>query len=80
MRQPAVLDDVAAQLRAGEPHILGVMLESHIQGGRQDLVDKSALQYGQSITDGCISFEQTRTSLLSFAEAVRHSSSLKATA
>lgn len=80
MRQPAVLDDVAAQLRAGQQHILGVMLESHIQGGRQDLVDKAALQYGQSITDGCISFDQTRTSLLAFAEAVRSSSSLKATA
>ncbi|HVY31334.1 MAG TPA: 3-deoxy-7-phosphoheptulonate synthase [Polyangiaceae bacterium] len=80
MRQPAVLDDVAAQLRAGEEHILGVMLESHLQGGRQDLVDKAALQYGQSITDGCISFDQTRESLTSFADAVRASSSLRATA
>jgi 3-deoxy-7-phosphoheptulonate synthase len=80
MRQPAVLDDVAAQLRAGEQNILGVMLESHLHGGRQDLVDKATLKYGQSITDGCISFDQTRESLTSFADAVRISSNLRATA
>jgi 3-deoxy-7-phosphoheptulonate synthase len=79
MRQPAVLEDVAAQLRAGEQHIVGVMLESHLHGGRQELVDKATLKYGQSITDGCISFDQTRESLTSFAEAVR-ASSLRATA
>jgi 3-deoxy-7-phosphoheptulonate synthase len=79
-RQPAVLADVAAQLCAGEEHILGVMLESHIHGGRQDLSDKSALRYGQSITDGCIDFEQTRATLEAFAGAVRSAASLKATA
>jgi len=49
-RQPAVLADVGAQLREGERHILGVMLESHLCEGRQELLDKATLSYGQSIT------------------------------
>lgn len=79
-RQPSVLADVAAQIAAGNEHILGVMLESHLQAGKQELVDKSTLTYGQSITDGCISFDTTRTTLEAFAQAVRSASSLKATA
>jgi 3-deoxy-7-phosphoheptulonate synthase len=79
-RQPAVLTEVAAQIRAGEEHILGVMLESHIKAGRQDLVDKATLTYGQSITDGCIGFDATREALEAFADAVRKATSLRATA
>jgi 3-deoxy-7-phosphoheptulonate synthase len=79
LRQPAVLADVGAQLRAGEQHILGVMLESHLCEGRQELVDQATLTYGQSITDGCISFDKTREVLESFADSVR-ASSLRATA
>jgi len=79
-RQPAVLSDVGEQLRAGQPHILGVMLESHLRAGRQELVDKSTLTYGQSITDGCIDFDRTCNAVESFADAVRRSSSLRATA
>src|SRR6478609_9238457 len=79
-RQPSVLADVAAQIAAGNEHILGVMLESHLQAGKQELVDKATLQYGQSITDGCIGFDTTRESLEAFARAVRSASSLKATA
>jgi 3-deoxy-7-phosphoheptulonate synthase len=79
-RQPAVLADVGAQLRAGEQHILGVMLESHLRAGRQELVDKATLDYGQSITDGCIAFDTTCEVLERFAADVRAGMSLKATA
>jgi 3-deoxy-7-phosphoheptulonate synthase len=79
-RQPAVLRDVGEQLLAGQSHILGVMLESHLQAGRQELIDKATLTYGQSITDGCINFDATTESLESFADAVRSASSLRATA
>jgi 3-deoxy-7-phosphoheptulonate synthase len=72
--------DVGAQLRAGESHILGVMLESHLREGRQELVDKATLTYGQSITDGCIGFEATAEVLESFAEDVRAGNNLRATA
>jgi 3-deoxy-7-phosphoheptulonate synthase len=70
-RQPAVLSDVGAQIRAGEEHILGVMLESHLRAGRQELVDKATLTYGQSITDGCIGFDATSEVLEAFAADVR---------
>jgi len=79
-RQPAVLRDVGEQLRAGEQHILGVMLESHLQAGRQELVDKATLTYGQSITDGCIGFDSTVDVIESFADSVRTATTLRATA
>ncbi len=79
-RQPAVLRDVGEQLRAGEQHILGVMLESHLQAGRQELVDKATLNYGQSITDGCIGFAATVDVIESFADSVRAAASFRATA
>jgi 3-deoxy-7-phosphoheptulonate synthase len=80
LRQPAVLADVGAQLRSGEQHILGVMLESHLREGRQELVDKATLTYGQSITDGCIGFDATTEVLESFAHDVRAGNSQRATA
>ena len=52
--QPAVLADVASQLAAGQQAIVGVMVESHLLAGRQDLRPGQPLTYGQSITDGCI--------------------------
>ncbi len=72
--QLAVCADLSAQLESGAPHICGVMVESNIVGGRQDLsTDLGALTYGQSITDGCIDWAQTETCLaqLSSASAVR---------
>lgn len=57
LNQPSVLNDIAAQICAGNRAIMGVMLESHINEGRQDLGDD--LQYGVSITDACMSWEQT---------------------
>jgi 3-deoxy-7-phosphoheptulonate synthase len=80
LRQPAVLADVGAQLRGGEQHIIGVMLESHLREGRQELVDKATLNYGQSITDGCIGFDATVEVLESFAADVRAGNSMRATA
>jgi 3-deoxy-7-phosphoheptulonate synthase len=68
LRQPDVLLEVGGQLRAGSDDILGVMLESNLVGGKQELGrDKSALSYGQSITDGCVDFETTERILERFA-------------
>lgn len=70
-RQPAVAAAVAAQLADGSDNIFGVMLESHLVKGRQDLVAGKAPTYGQSITDACISWETTQQVLDQLAEAVR---------
>ena len=69
--QPKVIDDVASQLEAGEQRIVGVMVESHLVAGRQDLVEGQPLVYGQSITDGCIDWDSTVRVLERLAEAVR---------
>jgi 3-deoxy-7-phosphoheptulonate synthase len=52
--QPLVIADVCARIEHGDARIIGTMIESHLLGGRQDLVDGRALVRGQSITDGCI--------------------------
>ena len=70
-RQALVAADVAAQLAAGSDNIFGVMMESHIVAGRQDLVAGRAATYGQSITDACVSWETTTQILGQLAEAVR---------
>jgi 3-deoxy-7-phosphoheptulonate synthase len=70
-RQPAVAAAVAAQVAAGNDGIVGVMLESFLVAGRQDLGGDQALVYGQSITDGCIGWETTVEVLDGLAEAVR---------
>ena len=70
-RQKLVAADIAAQVGDGEPGIFGVMMESFIVEGRQDLVDPKRLTYGQSITDACISWETTVPVLAGLAEAVR---------
>ena len=80
LRQPLVLADVGRQLRSAGEHVLGVMLESHLREGRQELTDKATLLYGQSITDGCISFDTTRDVLEAFADSARSAISLRATA
>ncbi|OBT16984.1 3-deoxy-7-phosphoheptulonate synthase [Vibrio sp. UCD-FRSSP16_10] len=69
-RQINVSDDVSAQLASGEKAIFGVMIESHLVEGRQDLVDGKVSTYGQSITDGCIGWEDTETVLRQLADAV----------
>ncbi|HET8977653.1 MAG TPA: 3-deoxy-7-phosphoheptulonate synthase [Solirubrobacteraceae bacterium] len=72
-RQPEVADAVALQIATGERAVVGVMLESFLVGGRQDLdyADPSPLVYGQSITDGCIGWETTVEVLDGLAAAVR---------
>lgn len=70
-RQGEVAADVAAQVAAGDVRIMGVMIESHLHEGRQDIVPGQPLQPGVSITDACISFEQTVPILHTLAEAVR---------
>ena len=70
-RQIDVAHDVAAQVAAGERRIVGVMIESHLEEGRQDLLPGVALKHGVSITDACISFAQTVPVLQALAAAVR---------
>jgi 3-deoxy-7-phosphoheptulonate synthase len=69
--QPMVMDDVAAQISRGETRIVGVMIESHLVAGRQDMVPGQSLVYGQSITDGCIDWDATEKVLQRLADAVR---------
>jgi 3-deoxy-7-phosphoheptulonate synthase len=68
-RQPAVVHDVATQLGEGEAGIFGMMMESFLVEGRQDL--SASLRYGQSITDGCMGWEATVSVIAELAEAVR---------
>jgi 3-deoxy-7-phosphoheptulonate synthase len=74
-RQPAVARDLAAQLRAGvagaRSPIFGLMIESHLMGGRQDCVPGKELAYGQSITDACLAWPETLPVLNELADAVR---------
>lgn len=69
-RQMEVAQDVCTQMANGEEAIFGVMIESHLVEGRQDLEADKALNYGQSITDACIGWEDTEKVLRQLAEAV----------
>jgi 3-deoxy-7-phosphoheptulonate synthase len=68
--QPLVADAIARQIEAGDRRIGGVMIESHLLAGRQDLVPGKPLAYGQSITDGCIDWETSTGVLERLAAAV----------
>jgi len=70
-RQIDVASDVAQQIAAGDRRITGVMIESHLNEGRQDIVPGQAPAYGVSVTDACISFAQTVPVLETLAAAVR---------
>jgi 3-deoxy-7-phosphoheptulonate synthase len=70
-RQIDVCHDVCGQISAGNSNILGVMIESNLVAGAQKLVTGKPLVYGQSITDGCIDWAETRTLLSELAAAVR---------
>lgn len=70
-RQPEVARDVARQVAAGDGRILGVMVESHLRAGRQDLKPGVAPEPGISITDGCIAWEETEEVLRELAAAAR---------
>ena len=69
--QPAVIEDIAAQLEAGETRIIGVMVESNLVAGQQSLVPGQPLVYGQSVTDGCIGWDVSAAVLERLAQAVR---------
>ena len=69
-RQPDVVAEVGAQVAAGNDAIVGVMLESFLVAGRQDLKPDAPLVYGQSITDSCMDWETTVLALDRLAAAV----------
>ncbi len=70
-RQGDVIREVTTQIRRGDSGILGVMIESHLHAGRQDWVAGRALDYGISITDACIGFDETEGLLRELASTVR---------
>ncbi|HWE66389.1 MAG TPA: 3-deoxy-7-phosphoheptulonate synthase [Acidimicrobiales bacterium] len=81
-RQPVVATDIAARVAAGETGIVGLMLESFLVAGRQDLVagDAAHLVFGQSITDACLGWETTESVLSELAAAVARRRELAAMA
>ncbi len=70
-RQLLVAEDVAGQIADGDDRIIGVMVESNLKEGRQDVKPGQPLEYGKSITDACIGWEDTEHVLQKLAEAVR---------
>lgn len=70
-KQLEVCDDVSQQIAQGSTQIFGVMIESHLVEGRQDLEEGKPLTYGQSITDACIGWEDSETALAQLAAAVK---------
>ena len=69
--QIPVCADIGHQIAAGDTRIVGVMIESHLVAGRQDLVPGKELVYGQSVTDGCIDWDSSITVLEGLANAVK---------
>lgn len=59
-RQIEVAKSLSSQIAAGENHLRGIMLESHLVGGQQRWLGRACLQYGQSITDPCLSWHETK--------------------
>ena len=70
-RQIEVAKDVTEQLAAGDERIVGVMVESHLVEGRQNLVPGKPLEYGVSVTDACIGWEDSVAVLEILAQGVR---------
>ena len=70
-RQIDVAADVAAQVSGGDARIIGAMVESHLNAGRQDLVPGQPLEYAKSITDACIGWDDTEPLLRMLAGAVK---------
>ena len=70
-RQIEVCNDIADQIKSGENRITGVMIESNIKEGNQKADDLSNLTYGQSITDACIGWEDTKECLHRLADSVK---------
>ena len=72
LRQKDVAQNIATQLSDGDKRIVGVMLESHLVEGRQDHTPGCELEYGQSITDACLGWDDTVAMLETLAAAVKH--------
>ena len=70
-RQIDVAEDIGQQISQGNENIMGVMIESHLVAGRQDIEDGKKLVYGQSITDACINWEDSVVVLKNLADAVK---------
>jgi 3-deoxy-7-phosphoheptulonate synthase len=70
-KQVSVGKNVAGQIAAGDARIFGVMVESHLKAGRQDLLPGQQLLYGQSITDACVGWEDSRNLIDTLADAAR---------
>ncbi|MEX0803197.1 MAG: 3-deoxy-7-phosphoheptulonate synthase AroG [Candidatus Binatia bacterium] len=70
-KQLEVGHQVAAQIAEGDERIFGMMIESHLKAGRQDLMPGKQLVYGLSITDACVGWEDTRNLIEELADAVR---------
>ena len=71
-RQPVVAADIAQQIASGRSPVCGVMIESHLIEGRQDIVNgRVGLRYGQSVTDACIGWESTLEVMQNLARAVQ---------
>ena len=71
-RQPEVAANIADQVAGGSPNICGVMLESHLVEGKQDIKrGREGLRYGQSVTDGCIGWDETVDTLKRLAAATK---------
>ena len=70
-KQIDVCRDIAHQLKTGQNNIFGLMIESHLVEGRQDIVEGQPLSYGQSITDACIGWDDSAMLLRELAEAIR---------
>jgi 3-deoxy-7-phosphoheptulonate synthase len=71
LKQLEVSEDVAQQIAEGDSRIIGLMIESHLNEGRQDISKDQTLKYGVSVTDACISFDQTKPVLENLAKAVK---------
>lgn len=69
--QIVVLNDVVSQISHGAEHITGVMIESFLEAGNQALAGLDALTFGQSVTDACISWDETQSLLLDLAKQVK---------
>ncbi|ENV37058.1 UNVERIFIED_CONTAM: aroF [Trichonephila clavipes] len=70
--QPLVLKNITEQILDGNKSIVGIMVESHLKGGRQDIPENLCdLEYGKSVTDGCIDWDTTEKALLEMHEALK---------
>lgn len=77
--QPMVIENIAQQIQNGNRSIMGVMIESHLKGGRQNIPENlNELEYGQSVTDGCLDWQSTEDCLQKFANDIKLALQLRA--